>query len=156
MFDHLCTLGLIDLMFVCLYVCVRVCVYVCVNVHSPWKLHLSGSIGVLGNRPAMLYWRGFLPMPSSHIILFTHSKWAKPRLNQCASRFQNIRTSSTIIKYRLRSAPHRKPVCYWRLHSREESQSNYERAKLLWHQYWIQSLAKYLRRYICSTCSARM
>ena len=156
MFDHLCTLGLIDLMFVCLYVCVRVCVYVCVNVHSPWKLHLPGSTGVLGNRPAMLYWRGFLPMPSSHIILFTHSKLAKPRLNQCASRFQNIRTSSTIIKYCLCSAPHRKPVCYWRLHSREGSQSNYERAKLLWHQYWIQSLAKYLRRYICSTCSARM
>ena len=37
-----------------------VCVCVCAYVHSPWKLHLSGSVGLAGNRSAMLCWAHLL------------------------------------------------------------------------------------------------
>ena len=51
---------------VCVCVCVSVCVYVCVCVyfHSPWRLHLSGSVGLPGNRSMVLCWRRLFPMPS--------------------------------------------------------------------------------------------
>ena len=47
----------------------------------------------------------------NHFILFTHQKRAEPRLNQRASRFQNMRPSATIIRHRLRSALHRETIC---------------------------------------------
>ena len=54
---------------------------------------------------------------TSHFILFTHQKWAKPRLYQCVSCFQNMGSSATIIRHRLRSTLHRKPICLWSLQS---------------------------------------
>ena len=51
---------------------------------------------------------------TSLIILFTHQKRAKPRLSWCASDFQNIRPSFTIIRYRPRSVLLRKPIYLWR------------------------------------------
>ena len=48
-------------------VCVRVCVCVCVYVHSPWRFHLSGSVGMPGNRSTMLCWRRFFLVPSPFI-----------------------------------------------------------------------------------------
>ena len=56
---------------------------------------------------------------TSHFMLFTH----------CASRFESIRPSSTIIGHRFRSALHHNPICHWCLHSREGSESDYERLK---------------------------
>ena len=70
--------------------------------------------------------RAFL---TSHFILFTHQQRAKPRLNQCASRFLIVGPSFTIIRRHLRDALHRTSICLWRLHSREGSQSNYKRLK---------------------------
>ena len=58
---------------VCVYVCVCVCVSVCAYVHSPWRLHLSGSVGMSGNRSTMLCWRCFFPLPSPFI---TTLKWS--------------------------------------------------------------------------------
>ena len=50
---------------------------------------------------------------TSHFILFTHQKRVEPRLNYCASRFQNIRSSFTIIRHRPCSALHRKSSYLW-------------------------------------------
>ena len=56
--------------FVC--VCVCVCMYVCMHthiyVHSPWRLHLSRTVGMSGNRSTMLCWRHFFSPPSLLII----------------------------------------------------------------------------------------
>ena len=45
-------------------------------------------------------------------------------LNYCASRFQKMGPSATIIRHRFRSALHRKVIWLWRHHSRNGSQSN--------------------------------
>ena len=65
-------------------VCVCLCVCVCVYVHPPWRLYLSESVGIPGNRLTMLCWRRLFPMLSpitSHFIAFAHWKRANPRLN---------------------------------------------------------------------------
>ena len=41
--------------WVCMCVCVHVCV--CVYVHSSWRLYLSESVGIPGNKLTMLCWR---------------------------------------------------------------------------------------------------
>ena len=66
---------------------------------------------------------------TSHFILFTHQKWSEPRLNQCRSRFQNIRPSFNIIRHRPYSAQHRQPSTSGVRHSREGSQSNCEKLR---------------------------
>ena len=48
-------------------VCVWVCECVCVYVHSPRMHHLSGIVGISGNRSTMLCWRHFFPPPSPFI-----------------------------------------------------------------------------------------
>ena len=47
----------------------RSCVYVCVciYVHSPWRFHLSGLVGMPENRSTMFCWRCFFPPPSPFI-----------------------------------------------------------------------------------------
>ena len=53
--------------------CVCVCVFtsilssVCVYVHSPWRLHLSGTVGMSESRSRMLRWRRFFCLPSPFI-----------------------------------------------------------------------------------------
>ena len=72
---------------------------------------------------------------TNHFILHTR---AEPRAeSRLKTRFQNIRPSSTIIRHRCRSMLHRKPICHWRLHSREGSQSKYERLSNYKPQYSI-------------------
>ena len=51
---------------------------------------------------------------TSLFILLTHKKQVEPRLSQCASCFQNIRPSFTIIKHHPCSAQHLKPIYLWR------------------------------------------
>ena len=48
---------------VCVCVCVCVSVCVCVCVHPSWRLHLSG-VGIPVDRPTILCWRLFFPLPS--------------------------------------------------------------------------------------------
>ena len=67
-----------------------------------------------------------LTFVTSHFILFTHQKQGKPRLNQCPSRFQNMGSSATFIRYHLWSVLHLNLICLWRQHSRKGSQSNQE------------------------------
>ena len=43
----------------------RLCVGLCVYVHPPWRLHLSGSAGIPGNRSTMLRWRRWIHLPVS-------------------------------------------------------------------------------------------
>ena len=50
---------------------------------------------------------------TSLFILLTHKKQVEPRLSQCASCFQNIRPSFTIIKHHPCSAQHLKPIYLW-------------------------------------------
>ena len=52
---------------VCVCVCVCVCTHVCLYIHSPWRLHMSGSVGMPGNRSTMLCWRRFFPLPSPFV-----------------------------------------------------------------------------------------
>ena len=48
--------------------------FVCVfHVHSPWRLHLSGTVGMSGNRSTMLCWRRFFPLPSPFIATLAPS-----------------------------------------------------------------------------------
>ena len=48
--------------------------FVCVfHVHSPWRLHLSGTVGMSGNRSMMLCWRRFYPLPSPFIATLAPS-----------------------------------------------------------------------------------
>ena len=137
----------------------------CAYVHPPWRLHLSG-VGVPEDRSTILCWRCSFPVPSSFIDILVWSTepfWlAALSCSHTGSGQNNDLTSLmcvslskhgpsfTIIRRRLRSALHREPICLWRLHSREGSQSNYERLSNYKLQYWIQSLAKYLRRSACS------
>ena len=37
------------------------------HVDSTWRLHLSGTVGMSGNRSTMLCWRRFYPLPSPFI-----------------------------------------------------------------------------------------
>ena len=47
-------------------------IFVCVfHVHSPWRLNLSGTVGMSGNRSKMLCWSRFFPLPNP-FILFRH------------------------------------------------------------------------------------
>ena len=55
---------------VCMCACVSVCVF---HVHSPWRLHLSGTVGMSGNRSTMLCWRRFFPLPSPFIATLAPS-----------------------------------------------------------------------------------
>ena len=50
------------------FVCV--CVF---HVHSPWRLHLSGTVGMSGNRSTKLWWRRFFPLPSPFIATLAPS-----------------------------------------------------------------------------------
>ena len=43
------------------------------HVHSPWRLHLSGTVGMSGNRSMMLCWRRFFPLPSLFIAILSPS-----------------------------------------------------------------------------------
>ena len=43
------------------------------HVHSPWRLHLSGTVGMWGNRSMMLCWRRFYPLPSPFIATLAPS-----------------------------------------------------------------------------------
>ena len=52
---------------VCVCVCVCVCTHVCLYIHSPWRLHMSGSVGMPGSRSTMLCWRRFFPLPSPFV-----------------------------------------------------------------------------------------
>ena len=52
---------------VCVCVCVCVCTHVCLYIHSPRRLHMSGSVGMPGNRSTMLCWRRFFPLPSPFV-----------------------------------------------------------------------------------------
>ena len=48
--------------------------FVCVlQVHSPWRLHLSGTVRISGNRSPMLCWRHFFPVPSPFIATLAPS-----------------------------------------------------------------------------------
>ena len=119
--------------FVC--VCVCVCVWVCgcvcvfVEVHSPWRLHLSGSVGMPRNRSTMLCWRPFFCVPSFSIttlewrpkpfylaaLFCSHNRSGLSHdLTSARLAFIKIRPSFTIIRHRLRSAQYRKPIYLWR------------------------------------------
>ena len=56
-------------------VCLMPCnAFACVfQVDSPWRLHLSGTIGMSGNRSTMLCWRRFFPLPSPFIATLAPS-----------------------------------------------------------------------------------
>ena len=133
----------------CVRACVRVCVCVCVcacvrpfivkasSVWISWAARDQINDALLKTfipygKSLHCYFRiKHLTFLTSHFVLFPHQKWAEPHLNQCVSRFQNVRPSATNIRHRLRSAPHHEPICLWRQHSREGSQSNQEKLKYL-------------------------
>ena len=109
--------------------CVWVCVCVFVEVHSPWRLHLSGSVGMPRNRSAMLCWRPFFCVPSFSIttlewrpkpfylaaLFCSHNRSGLSHdLTSARLAFIKIRPSFTIIRHRLRSAQYRKPIYLWR------------------------------------------
>ena len=50
-----------------------VCVCVCFTSTSQWRLHLSGTVGMSGNRSMMLCWRRFFPLPSPFIATLAPS-----------------------------------------------------------------------------------
>ena len=134
---------------VCVWACGRacVCVYVCVCVClrpstvkalSLWNRYDTSEqindvmMKTLFSCAKSLH-RYFrmqnLTFLTSHIILFAHQKWTKPRLNQCTSRFQNIGLHSPFRRRRPWSALYRKPICFQICHSRQGSQSNQERLR---------------------------
>ena len=111
-----------------LSVCVSVCVCVCVfmEVHSPWRLHLSGSVGMPRNRSTLLCWRPFFCVPSITILewrpkpfylaaLFcSHNRSALSHdLTSVRLAFIKIRPSFTIIRHRVHSAQYCKPIYLW-------------------------------------------
>ena len=69
----------------------------------------------------------------------------------CVS-LSNIRPSFIIIRHRLWSALHRKPICLWRLYSQEGSQSNYEKLKQQQTSALNPFLGKVFKK-ICLFCS---
>ena len=114
---------------VCVCGCVGVCVCVFVEVHSPWRLHLSGSVGMPRNRSTMLCWRPFFCVPSFSIttlewrpkpfylaaLFCSHNRSGLSHdLTSARLAFIKIRPSFTIIRHRLRSAQYRKPIYLWR------------------------------------------
>ena len=77
--DDVCLMPL-NYFCVCVCLCVCVCVWVCVcvcvcvfHVHSPWRLHLSGTVGMSGNRSTILCWRRLFPLPSPFIAILSPS-----------------------------------------------------------------------------------
>ena len=125
---HLLNAGYLWRMCVCVCVCVCLCVYTrpfTVKASSVWiswstrdqindvvlKTYISNA-KFLHCYSRMKH----LTFLTSHFILFTHQKRAKPRLNQCASHFENMGSSATIIRHRLCFALHHKLICLWRLH----------------------------------------
>ena len=43
------------------------------HVHLPWRLHLSGTVGMSGKRSMMLCWKRFYPLPSPFIATLAPS-----------------------------------------------------------------------------------
>ena len=128
-------------------VCVYVYVYVCAclpsltvkasSVQISWNTREQINDAML--KTFISYAKSFhhyfrmqhLTFLTSHVILFTHQKREKSRIDQCVSSFQNMDSSPTIVRHRLRSTLHRKPISLWRQHSRQGSQSNQERLRQL-------------------------
>ena len=101
---------------VCVFVCVCVCVCACVRVRvCIISIHREGFICLeqlecqrtdqqccvkdvsFLRQVFRIKHQAFL---TSYFILFKHYKWDKPRPSWCASRFQIIRPSFTIIRHR--------------------------------------------------------
>ena len=64
---------------------------------------------------------------TNHFILFLHQKRAKLPLNQCVSRYQNIRASFTIIRHSPHTAQHPKLIYLWHQVRTRSWQSNFRR-----------------------------
>ena len=122
---------------VCLYVCMCVCPFTMkaspVWINQTTREQINDVVLetlFFYAKSLHLYFRmNNLTFLTSHFILFTHQKRVKPRFNQCASSFQSMGPSATIIRHCLRSALHRKSICLWRLHLQKGSQSNQKRLR---------------------------
>ena len=96
--------------YVCVCICVCVCVHVCVSaftvkVSSVWiswdtREQINDVILkklISSAKSLHRYFRmQHITCLTSHFILFPHQKRAKPRINQCTSRFQNMGPSFNI------------------------------------------------------------
>ena len=118
-FQMECLCKNIPLMLACLCVCIRPFTVKASSLWVSWdareqiidvmsKRFLSYTISL--HRYFILKHLIFL---SSNFIRFTHQKRTKPRVNQCASRFQHVSPSFTIFRYRPRSTLRRKPIFLW-------------------------------------------
>ena len=106
------------------FACVCMCVCLCPStakassVWNSWDCQGTDQrccvedVGFLCRFPSSLLWNAEHNLSASCFILFVHQKRAQPRLNQYASRFQNIGPSFTINRRRLRYALHREPICF--------------------------------------------
>ena len=119
----------------CECVCVRVCACVCMCVlldsreqinNAVLKTFLSSTNSLHGY--FSMKHRAFL---TSRLILFTHYKREKARLNYLYVRlaFKSLRLSASIIRHCLCSVLHYEPICLLCQHLREGWQSNQERLK---------------------------